>query len=84
MRETHSFNYTMEFMSCDLLQFIAMYQKKEFHSCYGMKLYLLLDYELLIQKVIKNIYHYNTIGHSMRWYVICCDNNFCKRVVCKC
>ena len=39
MRETQSFNSTMELKSCDLLQFTAIYQKKELHSCDGMKLY---------------------------------------------
>lgn len=29
MREPQSFNSTMEFMSCDLPQFIAMYHKKK-------------------------------------------------------
>ena len=50
-----------------------------------LPVYLLADWLgdlTLIQKVIKYIHHYNAIGHSMRWYVICCDNNFCKRVVC--
>ena len=39
MRDPQSLNSTLEFMSCDLLQFTAIYQKKELHSCDGMKLY---------------------------------------------
>lgn len=40
MREPQLFNSTMELASFDLLQFIAMYHKKEFHPNNGMKLYL--------------------------------------------
>ena len=40
-------------------------------------------YKTLIQKVIKDVHHYNAIGHSVRRNVICCNNYFCKRVVCK-
>ena len=84
MREPQSFNSTMELMSCDVLQFTAIYPKKksstpvmEWNSiCW-------FDYDFLTQKVIKDVHHYNAIWHSMSRYVICCDNNFCKRVICK-
>ena len=59
-------------------------EEEVFHPSKGMKLKKCLsDYESLIQKVIKDVHHYNAIWHSMRRYVICCDHNFCKRVVCK-
>ena len=56
MREPQSFNSTMELMSCDLLQFIAMYhKKKELHSCDGMKLYLSILYKWFLPNYISSI-----------------------------